>query len=211
MKKSIIILFISLCSFIYAEDNNNERLTLDLSYYGVLGTHPGLKTGIEFPITEKNREKLKKEKIRVSTSKLYIAPNIGLYHHKRFHNAFFTELEIGYRKTFYSGFGLELSSGLGYTRSFLSGKTYEVSDSGEVDTVLFAGSSYFTPSLSLKLNKKTKNSLYYIGSRVLFTMPYNTGEYPVPNLVFEFGIKKDNFFKNPFYKSEKQKEVDTDE
>ena len=174
-----------------------------VSYFGVLLTHPGIKIGSEYSLLKSEKLKIKNDKLKINTSQLFISPNLGVYYHKRNQIGFFINTEITYQKIFYCGFLWEITLGAGYLRTFLPNTTYQVDNQGHVKKVFLAGSNYFMPSFSMAVGKRfvrksNKHLSFFFKPTIFLYMPYNTNKYPAPNIVFEFCLRYENIFKNPF-------------
>lgn len=189
----------------YYGDSGIRTLPLRVSYFGVLLTHPGIKIGSEYPLLKSEKYKIKNEKLKIKTSQLLVSPNFGFYYHKRNQIGIFINAEIAYQKIHYCSFLWEIALGAGYLRTFLPNTTYRVDNQGHVKKVLLAGSNYFMPSFSMAVGKRfvkksNRHLSLFFRPTIFFYLPYNTNKYPAPNIVFEFCLRYENIFNNPFLK-----------
>jgi hypothetical protein len=163
-----------------AQSSDEERrLPINISYFGINATHPGLKVGVEVPFWERLKEKEKRNgNIRLKQRDLFVTSNVGFYHHQQNHSALFLNSEIGYRKTRNKRNQVGVLVGVGYMRTFLSGTTYQTSDSGTPEPIKLAGNSYFMPSFSFFLGEDLSERrgipiTWHLKPTVFFQTPYN--------------------------------------
>ena len=197
VKSGIFILAVLYCSVCPAQSDSthnspDRRYNLKLSYNSSL-IYPGLSTGIEFPI----RSGKKPGFIKLSNNKSvikerFIAGNLSWYHQPYFHDNLYLTAEWVMRRTNTKGFASEFSSGIGYSRTFLGGTTYRVSDNGDISIIKFAGYSYalitigggFSYDLSVKKNLPFSA---FVKMNLISMFPYNSTIYFRP--VMELGIR----------------------
>jgi hypothetical protein len=168
--------------------------------------YPGARLGIEFPVnTVILLKKIKSNEVRTAIRDQFVSVNAGWYHHPDFHDNLYFTAEWVMRKSGKSGFFFEFSSGLGYSRTFLGGTTYEVNNFGDVNIVKSAGYNYamITAGTGLGYNftgsKKIPLSVFY-KLDILTMFPYNSTIYFRP--VMELGLIyiPDNFLMIPVKK-----------
>jgi len=161
-----------------------------LGYWGGIG-FPGLRMGIELPLSVVYKHKTKKSgKIKSVTKKRYLVSNFGWYHHKGFHDNLCLTVGYTYRRISKNGFFLSYSPEIGYSRTFLGGTTYQVDNEGNVSIKKRAGYHYATLMLSGGLGWKLsiKNVMpvtVYSRLNLMLMFPYNSKIYLRPN--FELG------------------------
>jgi hypothetical protein len=120
---------------------------------------------------------------------------LGGYVHKRNHTALFTNLQIGQRYQFNSGFYIEQYIGLGYLRSYLNGDgIYEVSSGGMVNKVSNIGQGYKMSMISVgagwdfSQNRHAKPLRLFIRPTLFWQAPFNG--YSLPHIALQTGVTK---------------------
>ncbi|HEX8576589.1 MAG TPA: hypothetical protein VF677_09890 [Flavobacterium sp.] len=181
-----VLLFISI-SFLYpvqAQEVRQEsgHSAITIGYFGETITHPGLFAGYEHNLMPQKRYQL------------LLALNLGGYIHQNNHTGLFSEVGIGQRFNFRSGFLLEQYVGMGYLHTFLNGgPIYEVNDNGVVSETSNKGRSHVMPSVSLGLGWNLARSkklplLVFVRPRVFWQYPFNS--YALPHVALQVGITK---------------------
>ncbi len=183
--------------------------SLKLGYLGA-GIHPGVKTGIEIPYKVIQVEKRKRGGPKVHLKQRGISGSLGYYHHQDFHDNVFLLVEQVRRRENTRGWFSEFAPGIGYSRTFLGGTTYQVSAQSEVTRKKMAGFHYALISLSagggynLGIKKDIPLRIYgRIGLMTFF--PYNSSIYLriIPELGVSYSPTK--FLKsNPSFKIRKK-------
>ncbi len=158
--------------------------------------YPGFDLGIERPYLVTQLEKTRHQESRYISKTRYLSANLGYYHHPTYHDLFFLRLEHQYRRQGSGGWFTEWAPGVGFSRSFLGGETYSVSDGGQITRKTLAGFNYALVSLSggggYRFAKERANPvLIYAKTSVLCLFPSNSNFYlrPVVSLgvVFSSG------------------------
>jgi len=103
MKIILIILIILLPFGIKAQVNQksllgNNNIPINISYYGNLIIHPGIKIGADWNLLMINKTKEKKRKTKNITKVLFISPSIAFYVHSNSNKGLFTSTDIGIRR-----------------------------------------------------------------------------------------------------------------
>jgi hypothetical protein len=199
MKKIIIFLITWLLHFSIVFAQKTEIITkesdtppnMKFAYLGSI-KYPGVKLGIEFPKSVKEKISTKRNGNTKSILKeRFFTTNLSLYHHSTVHTNLMFLSEWQKRKTRKSGWFTEFAPGLGLSRTFLAGETYKQANNGEFEKVKLAGNSYFMLSLmggvgyDFKVKKEKPIKLYF-KSGMLFFGPYNSFILPRPTA--EIGI-----------------------
>ncbi|MEZ4849546.1 MAG: hypothetical protein R3B93_13190 [Bacteroidia bacterium] len=158
MKRLLIVtcLFIQLL-FITGkiQGQDSKSLLYSFSYYGNNLWNPGLKAGAE-KIWKEKESTNKKGKTRYHQTTLN--GNFSFYIDPASHTGVFTDVGLTYRKFYANDWFYSVGiSPIGIYRSFLA-QTYQVNTSGEIKKVTLPGRFYFSPSGSIGLGKKLKNS-----------------------------------------------------
>jgi len=161
------------------ENHTSEKLAVSIAYFGEFFVHTGIKTGIEYTLTESRGHKL--------TGGI----RIGYWYQYRISNNLFADVDIGYRYTFKSGLFLDLIAATGYNHIFPDGKIYRY-DAGKISRAPNHGYGTFMPSFAAGVGynfgyKKDKPGIQTYLRPVIF------GQFPlnntiVPNIALEAGI-----------------------
>ena len=154
--------------------------------------YPGASLGLEIPAysTDILRSSKKKGAKMFGRDRL-VSLNASWYHHPDFHDNLYFTAEWIMRRTGPGGFFTEFSPGLGYSRTFLGGTTYEVDNNGNVSIIRAAGYSYAVAKAGVGLGfsfselKGIPLSLYY-DFNMITMFPYNSTIYFRP--VMELGL-----------------------
>ena len=104
--------------------------------------YPGFKIGFERPYKAYQIDKSKRWGTKSVMTERYWTANLGYYHHPNFHDNLFLLLEWQKRRQNANGWFMDLAPGLGYSRTFLGGTAYTVSDNGTVEIKKLAGYNY---------------------------------------------------------------------
>ena len=117
--------------------------------------------------------------------------NAGWYHHPDFHDNLYLTAEWRMRRTLEGGFFSEFSPGFGYSRTFLGGTTYEVSENGDVEIKKLAGYNYALVTVGggagFSFSEKKGIPLsVYSRLNILMMFPYNSTIYLRPAI--ELGV-----------------------
>lgn len=155
---------------------------VSVSYFGDLITHPGAVVSVE-------------QSILPGRYQLVGSLNLGGYIHKRNHTALFTNLQIGQRYRFRSGFYLEQFVGLGYFRSYLNGDgIYEVSSTGVASQAANPGRGYVMPIINVGAGwdlSHRRNAIplrLFVRPTLFWQAPFNG--YSLPHLALQVGATK---------------------
>jgi hypothetical protein len=197
LKHVIFILF--LFSYLLCQAQNDSinnlpesRFNLKLSSNSSL-IYPGISAGIEFPVHQvRNQVWIVKSPSRSFYRRRYISGNISWYHHPEFHDNLYLTAEWIMRRTRSGGFTSEFSAGPGYSRTFLGGTTYKVSDNGAVTIIKNAGYSYALITLGggfgydFSMKKRIPVSVFS-KMNLISMFPYNSTLYFRP--VLELGVR----------------------
>jgi hypothetical protein len=212
---AVLVLTFVMASNAQSETTSQTNLTplpttgFRASYMGSV-IYPGFKLGIERPISVTQVEKQKKNGVKTYNKERYLTMNLGFYHHPTFHDNFYLLAEYQMRRQKSSGWFREFSPGLGYSRTFLGGTTYNVSDKGEVTKATAAGYNYAMLSLAggigYDFSKKSDTPLKaFIKPSLLFMAPYNSFVYARPTVELGVVYSAGNFWKaNANVKSKKK-------
>ena len=188
----IISFFVSFIQTTFAqeEEKNNfiPPLTgLKFSFNESL-IFPGLGAGIEFRISTAEIIKIRRSgKKKVFIRDRIISLNPAWYHHPGFHDNLYISVNRDARRIRPNGIFSEFSAGAGYSRTFLGGTTYKVSDQGEISVKKRAGYNYALVVFGEKTGYDFSKTGFlpfsgYISIDFLVMFPYNSAIYIRPVL-----------------------------
>jgi|SRR5690554_186577 len=205
MKKNILILILLLtANFAFAQ---NDSITISkvktsssiyLAYNSSI-VYPGIRAGLETPISKIQIDKIKKSgKQKLIFKDRFLTINLGWYHHPTFHdNIYFT---AGYtlRRANGKGFFTAFTPELGYSRTFLGGTTYKVDEVGNVSIKKFAGYNYALVSLGGGLGydfsiTQSKPLAIYYKCNLITMFSYNSTIYLRPAMEIGLIYKPNRF------------------
>jgi hypothetical protein len=197
LKTLTSILTIFFCSLCYGQSDSTNRLcespyNIKLTYISTI-IYPGASAGIEIPLKMKNMHILRNErKSKTISRSRFISGNLNWYHHPYFHNNLYITAEWVMRRTRNSGTFWEFSCGPGFSRTFLGGTTYRVSDNGGISTVGLAGYNYALITIGEGFGidfsvKKQKPFSAVLKMNLISMFPYNSTIYIRP--VLELGVR----------------------
>jgi hypothetical protein len=154
--------------------------------------YPGAGVGIEIPIYSiKLIRKMDKPAEKLIIKDRFVSLNAGWYHHPDYHDNLYLTLDWIMRSTRKSGFFMEFTPGLGYSRTFLGGTTYREDNNGNIEIIKSAGYSYAVAEIGAGLGysfselKGIPLSVYW-DFNILTMFPYNNTMYFRP--VMELGV-----------------------
>lgn len=196
LRTAFFILFIRFCILCQAQNDTISQLpggqvNLKLSYNSSI-IYPGISAGLEFPVLRsRNQFLIVRSATRSYFKNRYIAGNISWYHHAYFHDNVYLTFELIMRRTRSGGFVSELSFGPGYSRTFLAGTTYRVSDNGDISVIKNAGYNYAALTIGggFGYNFSMKSHIplsIFSKMNLLFMFPYNSTVYIRPALELGF-------------------------
>ncbi len=151
---------------------------INISYFGNMLTHPGLKVGYAYIHRQKTKEKQRRKRLRISYHQWVSMYSLAGYIHPRNHGALILNAEGGYRCIRPKGFTRAIYLGLAYMRTFNTGPTYRINEAGQVEKVVLAGHHYILPGLAFALGESfilenRKVLSWHIKPGIGFQMPYN--------------------------------------
>lgn len=159
-----------------------------ISYFGLLGTHPGLKFGWQYPII--NFQELHPEQ---RSQQLLAGVNGIFYYHRRNHIGLGFDLELGFRNRKSAGMNKEVAIGMGYLWSFLPGKLidFDRPEPGNHPARLKTVQLLKTASIGLgrQMDGRVDANFWMIRPTLMHLRPFNTGS------TFNFAIDAGWYFK----------------
>ncbi len=184
----LISLFFTLLCFSQTDSLNSNAYVssqISLAFNGSL-IYPGIRSAIELPVSSADLIISRKSKDpKLVTRCRFAAINAGWYHHPDFHDNLYFTAEWRMRRTLRGGFFSDFSPGIGYSRTFLGGTTYEVNNNGDVKIKKLAGYNYALATVGggIGFNFAEKKSIplsIYSRLNILMMFPYNSTIYLRP-------------------------------
>jgi len=196
MKKKYLALFLCFfASFLLAQSNSSNQPKISSSIkvaYNSASIYPGIRLGFELPtqIIYKRKTKKNNQKKQIKKSQ-FLTFNIGYYHQADYHDNLYFTVGYTFRRVEQKGFFTEFSPEIGYSRTFLGGTTYQITDAGQVGIKHSAGYNHLLFSLGVgfgydfsKLLSKPY-ALFY-KANLMVILPYNNSVHLRPAM--ELGI-----------------------
>ncbi len=165
----VVVFALLLVSFRHAfcQDNDLNKTSLSLGYFGETITHAGLQAGVEYyPYLSERHQ-------------LILGLAAGGYIHPRNNTSLFVRAQWGQRIKFKSGLFLEHFLGLGYLHQFLNGgELYEVLPNGAVVEKSNTGEPKFMPSVALGFGYDFKSPAlskysFFVRPELFWKAPFN--------------------------------------
>ena len=116
MRHILLISLLSVSAMVSAQ--TIKPASINLSYFGEMITHPGLKTGVTFNLKNWNKNKID------------LTPSVGFFYHRNYQTGVFMLPELSYARMNKKGNYTAAGIGAGYMRSFIP-NVYKLVD-GEV-------------------------------------------------------------------------------
>jgi len=163
---------------------------LKLSYFGETFTHYGVKGAYSTHV--RSWEKVNR-KDRAVVRSIIFSPGLAIYRHPQNHIGIIVMPELVYNRKNREGFFFETGVSPGLFRSFLEGKTYEVTNEGKLEQVPLAGRTAFIPSVFFGFGRDLSVSRpvplsWFVRFHVLKQTPYNHSS--LTRIALEAGISK---------------------
>jgi hypothetical protein len=176
---------------------NRISTNIKVSYNSSL-IYPGARLGLESPLSRKFvTRSLNSGKEKSLIKEQFLTSMVSFYHHPGFHDNLYITAGWLKRRTKPKGFFNEFSPEIGYSRTFLGGATYTVSNSGEISKKKLAGYSYALISVGegIGYDFKTKPFLVFSKINLLCMFPYNSTLYLRPAMEIGLIYKPADFLK----------------
>ena len=113
-------------------------LALTASYFGEVGTHPGLALGVDYTLAHLG-----------DAHEVFVRGQVGGYLHPRLYWAAFAGGEVGWRSTTSFGLRGEVALGLAYLHTILASPVYAVGSDGQATATTDLGHPGVMPSATL--------------------------------------------------------------
>lgn len=168
-----------------------ELLPITLSTYGINAVNPGFKIGMDFPLKEVVKQRVKRNTKTKTVSKLwYLNGSMAIAAEQTSNTNWLTSIEIGRQRTRNQKWFAAPTFGLGALVRFNNGDSREVVD-GEVIDLGITSRTYFAPSLGMTFGRNFnfndfKFGLYGRGNGVMAVGMNNT---TLPLLSLEVGVR----------------------
>lgn len=178
-------------STVLAQDSSTEALPLSISTYNINAANPGLKLGIDYPLSEVIKQRVKRNSKTKKVSKLlYLNGSMAFALEPLSNTNWLTSTEIARQRTRNDKWFVTPSIGLGALVRFNNGESWEVVD-GEVTKLGTTSRTYFAPSIGYTLgrNLSIKESDYPAYARINSVFIVGMNNTTVPLLSLEVGLK----------------------
>lgn len=167
------ILKLSLCLLFFCTagqaQGDRQGPYLTVSYFGILGTHPGLKIGLEHPIVNWSKDKVGR------SNEGLLGANIIFYYHRRNQIGLGGTLEFGYRNLRVNGLHKSVNLGIGYLRTFLPNKVHDFDRTNSPSK----GTGYFLKTIGIGIGRsfhtEMDSDFWMIRPTILHLSPFNMG------------------------------------
>lgn len=173
MKYKFILILIILIYYEARSQDKIDQLYFNISYFGILGTHPGIKLGVQYPLVTFN-----KSEPSTQLHQMIGSPNVIFYFHRRNQLGIGFNIELGYKNKQETKINKEMMLGIGYLRTFIPNKVYEFSNGNFLNNNSLIGSNHFIKTLSLGIGKNINDGIHsdfwMIKPTLLHLKPYNT-------------------------------------
>lgn len=170
--KLLLLLLFLLSNTLQAQENNGRNTYFNISYFAILGTHPGIKLGIQYPFAQLNKTQQLER-----SQELLGAANMIFYYHRRNQIGLGFNLELGFRHRKQDGLNKEVFIGAGYLRTILPNKVYDF-DTGEAPIIRgSAGRHHFLKTAAIGLGRnldgELNNTFWNIKPTLHHLRPFN--------------------------------------
>lgn len=170
MRYKILFFLFLVAGRLYSQDAQNQ-VFFHISYFGILGTHPGLKIGLRFPLLTLSGKRSTSRRQQIVGS-----PGMILYFHRRNQVGTGVNFEIGYSDNKPGKTNKEVMMGLGYLRTFVPNRLFDPEDSSPRSP---KGINHLIKTVSIGFGKSTgrdiQSDFWMIKPTLLHIKPYNTG------------------------------------
>ncbi len=189
MKKYKKVVFVTMltvffCTYSFGQDRVDEgkvksTANIKLAYLGSI-VYPGIEVGAEYPLRLLSLTKVKRSgKEKLLQKDRFVSTSLGWYQHKNYQDIVYLQAEYVMRRQNSTGFYTEFLPGIGISRGFVGGTTYQVSDDGNVKVKKSKGYNYAMASLGAGLGYDfarhyTFPAAAYARLTVLTMFPYNS-------------------------------------
>lgn len=174
MRSKIILILMLLIVYEVQSQDVNNGLYFNISYFGILGTHPGIKFGVQYPLATFN-----KDLAIFNSHQVLSASNIVMYFHRRNQIGVGFTFEVGYRNRKIGKTNKEVMVGIGYLRTFIPNRIYQFNQDGNFTSKRFLGASHFVKIMSLGLGRNLgsqfDSGFWMIKPTIFHLKPYNSG------------------------------------
>ncbi len=173
MKTKLLLLFLMLISKgLYAQDTHQKGIQFNISYFGILGTHPGIKLGLQYPLAD-----LQKASTTDQLNQIVGAANFIFYYHRRNQIGTGFTLELGLRSRKQNGLNKEIFFGAGYLKTFLPNTVYDFDAEQGIIAKRSFSRNHFLKTAALGLGKNINGDLganfWTIKPTLLHLRPFN--------------------------------------
>jgi hypothetical protein len=187
----LLAIIMMVTSAVLAQDTSTETLPLSFSTYNINGVGPGFKLGIDYPLSEVIKQRVKRNSKTKKVSKLlYLNGSMAFAVEPLSNTNWLNSVEIARQRTRNDKWFVTPSLGLGAITRFNNGDSREVVD-GEVIDLGITSRTYFAPSIGYTLgrNLSIRDSDYAAYTRINSVFIVGMNNTTVPLLSLEIGLK----------------------
>jgi hypothetical protein len=173
MKTKLLLLSLLLTTLggLQAQDKN-KNIQFNISYFGILGTHPGVKLGLQYPLAN-----LQQAQKMDQLNQVIGAASLIFYYHRRNQIGAGFNLELGFRSRKQDGLNKEFFIGAGYLRTFFPNTVYDFDAQAGMLEKKSHGRSHFLKTAALGLGGNVDGDLnanfWTIKPTLLHLRPFN--------------------------------------
>lgn len=167
-------------------------IPISVSYFGNLGTHPGIKLEAEKVWEHSNLVKTTEKRTKLVRNEIFSGVSVAGYSHPGTHVGIISGINIGGRVLRGSGWFGEANLGANYYAILNQGDTWELDENGNAVNLGGTSRGYISPSFSFGGGKvfQVKEYLamgFFVRANAHYLVGYNTTMLPHPSL--ELGIR----------------------
>lgn len=173
MKTKILFFILMAITYgLYAQDIHKGGIQLNISYFGILATHPGIKLSLQHPFAD-----LQKASATDQINQIVGAANIIFYYHRRNQIGTGFTVELGLRSRKQNGLNKEIFFGAGYLKTFLPNPVYDFDTKQGMTVNRSFKRHHFlktaAPGLGKNINGDLNANFWTIKPTLLHLRPFN--------------------------------------
>lgn len=176
-------IFVGAFLWLLVNTSSRAQTQIEAGYAGATITHPGATFRYGKTLIGSERGSTKRIDVLATA-------RAGVYFHRNRHAGVYFDIGIEWIRTTRKGFQFGVDLPAGYLRAFIP-KVYQISGSGEINKLPWAGTSHLIISPALRLGHTLSNSYvnaWYIKNRVMLIHQYTGGT--TPQFLLEAGVVK---------------------
>jgi hypothetical protein len=170
--KLLILLLVVIINCLQAQDGRHGGIQFNIAYFGILGTHPGIKLGLQYPLAN-----LQQAQNMDQLNQIVGAANVIFYYHRRNQMGTGFNLELGFRSRQQDGLNKEFFIGAGYIRTFFPNTVYDFDGESGMTVKKTLGRSHLLKTASIGLGRNINGDLnanfWTVKPTLLHFRPFN--------------------------------------